>query len=812
MFNFNRGKNKPMEIEKGLIISLLPLRDVVIFPHMIIPLFVGREKSINALEAAMKEEKDIFLSTQKSAQKDDPDESDIYEFGTLGSIIQLLRLPDGTVKVLVEGKRRGVIKEYLPNPDSFLVRIEQLEEIIVEGETVKEEALIRNITEAFEHYSKLSRKVPGEIIASISSISDPAKLSDVVASYLTIKITEKQDLLETVNVIERLEKIYGFILSEVEVMEVEGRIKKRVKKQMEKTQKDYYLNEQMRAIQREMGEEDSAKSEIKEIEKRLKEKKLSKEAREKVEKEAKKLKMMAPMSAEATVIRNYIDWILDLPWYDTTKNENTLNDSEHILEEDHYGLKLVKERILEYLAVQSLSEKNKGSILCLVGPPGVGKTSVAKSIARATNRQFVRLSLGGLRDEAEIRGHRRTYIGAMPGKIIQLLKKAGSNNPVFCLDEIDKLSSDFRGDPASALLEVLDPEQNIAFNDNYIEVDYDLSNIMFITTANIIQTIPAPLQDRMEVIRIAGYTEYEKLNIAGNYLVSKQTEKNGLTNDNITFTDGALLAIIRKYTREAGVRNLEREIASICRKVAKKIVSTGLKKRVKITSKSVEKYLGIQKFRHGETEGTNRIGLTIGLAWTEAGGELLDIEAMVVRGTGKPILTGNLGDVMQESAQAALTYVRSRADDFGLPRDFHKESDIHVHVPEGAIPKDGPSAGISMVTSIASAFLKKKVRSDLAMTGEVTLRGRVLPIGGLKEKLLAAHRGNIKTVIIPSDNKKDLADIPGKVLKDLEVITVDNVDEVLDIALIKEDKPEEKMAFVDSGKIQISAGAGPAPL
>jgi len=812
MFNFNRGKNKPMEKEKGLILSLLPLRDVVIFPHMIIPLFVGREKSINALESAMKEENDIFLSTQKDAQKDDPDESDIYEFGTLGSIIQLLRLPDGTVKVLVEGKRRGVIKEYLPNPDSFLVRIEQLEEIIVEGETVKKEALIRNIIEAFEHYSKLSRKVPGEILASISSISDPAKLSDVVASYLTIKIKEKQDLLETVNVIERLEKIYGFILSEVEVMEVEGRIKKRVKKQMEKTQKDYYLNEQMRAIQREMGEEDSAKSEIKEIEKRLKEKKLSKEARKKVEKEAKKLKMMAPMSAEATVIRNYIDWILDLPWYDTTKNENTLSDSEKILEEDHYGLKLVKERILEYLAVQSLSEKNKGSILCLVGPPGVGKTSVAKSIARATNRQFVRLSLGGLRDEAEIRGHRRTYIGAMPGKIIQLLKKAGSNNPVFCLDEIDKLSSDFRGDPASALLEVLDPEQNIAFNDNYLEVDYDLSDIMFITTANIIQTIPDPLQDRMEVIRIAGYTEYEKLNIARSYLVPKQTEKNGLTKDNITFTDGALLTVIRKYTREAGVRNLEREIASICRKVAKKIVSTGLKKRVKITSKSIEKYLGIQKFRHGETEGTDRIGLTIGLAWTEAGGELLDIEAMVVRGTGKPILTGNLGDVMQESAQAALTYVRSRADDFGLPRDFHKKSDIHVHVPEGAIPKDGPSAGIAMVTSIASAFLKKKVRSDLAMTGEITLRGRVLPIGGLKEKLLAAHRGNIKTVVIPSDNKKDLADIPGKVLKDLEVITVDNVDEVLDIALIKEDKPEGKMAAVDSGKIQISAGAGPAPL
>jgi ATP-dependent Lon protease len=811
MFKLKRGKNKPMEIEKGLVVSLLPLRDVVIFPHMIIPLFVGREKSINALESAMKKEKDIFLSTQKSAQKDDPDESDIYKSGTLGSIIQLLRLPDGTVKVLVEGKKRGLIKEYLPSPDSFLVRIEPLDEIIVENDTIKEEALIRNIVDAFEHYSKLSKKVPGEIIASISAINDPAKLSDVVASYLTIKIKEKQDLLETVNVIERLEKIYGFILSEVEVLEVEERIKKRVKKQMEKTQKDYYLNEQMRAIQREMGEEDSAKSEIKEIEKRLKEKKLSEEARKKVEKEAKKLKMMAPMSAEATVIRNYIDWIMDLPWYDTTKNENTLNDSEDILEEDHYGLKLVKERILEYLAVQSLSEKNKGSILCLVGPPGVGKTSVAKSIARATNREFVRLSLGGLRDEAEIRGHRRTYIGAMPGKIIQLLKKAGANNPVFCLDEIDKLSSDFRGDPASALLEVLDPEQNFAFNDNYLEVDYDLSDIMFITTANIIQTIPAPLQDRMEVIRIAGYTEYEKLNIARKYLVSKQREKNGLTKDNITFTDGALLTIIRKYTREAGVRNLEREIASICRKVARKIVSTGLKKQVKVTSNSIEKYLGVQKFRHGETEGNDRIGLTTGLAWTEAGGELLDIEAMVVRGTGKPILTGKLGDVMQESAQAALTYVRSRADDFGLPRDFHKESDIHVHVPEGAIPKDGPSAGIAMVTSIASAFLKKKVRSDLAMTGEITLRGRVLPIGGLKEKLLAAHRGNIKTVIIPSDNKKDLADIPGKILKDLELITVDNVDEVLDIALIREDKPGEKMAFVDSGKIEISSGVSPAP-
>jgi len=815
MFNFNRNKEKMIIDDKGIIIPLLPLRDVVVFPHMIVPLFVGREKSINALESAMKEEKGIFLATQRSAHKDEPDREDIYENGTLGTIIQLLRLPDGTVKVLVEGKQRGRIDDFLPNPDFFLVRVDELDDVLEERDSVRIEALMRNIVEAFESYAKLSKKVPNEIVTSVSSIDDPSKLADVTISHLTIKIEEKQSVLEVVNVADRLEKIYGLVISETEVLEVEERIKKRVKKQMEKTQKDYYLNEQMRAIQKEMGEEDTAKSEIREIEKRLKEKKLSDEAYNKIKKEAKKLKMMAPMSAEATVVRNYIDWILDLPWYDKTHNDKTLNASEDILEEDHYGLKKVKERILEYLAVQSLLEKNKGSILCLVGPPGVGKTSIAKSIARATNRNFVRLSLGGLRDEAEIRGHRRTYIGALPGKIVQLLKKAGSNNPVFCLDEIDKLSSDFRGDPASALLEVLDPEQNFAFNDNYLEVDYDLSDIMFITTANVMQTIPAPLQDRMEVIRIAGYTEPEKLNIGRKYLVLKQMNENGLTEKNVSFTDGALLAIIRRYTREAGVRNLEREIASICRKVARKIVSEEYAKQVRVTSKTVEKYLGIPKYRYGETEGQDRIGLTIGLAWTEVGGELLDIEAMVTRGKGILTMTGKLGDVMQESAQAALSYVRSRADDFGLSENFYKESDIHVHVPEGAIPKDGPSAGIAMVTSITSALTRKKVRSDVAMTGEITLRGRVLPIGGLKEKLLAAHRGHVKTVIIPRENKKDLEDdIPRNVLKELEIIFVEHVDEVLEKALIDEPHMEAVDALAGSAQInaQVNVQTGPAPV
>ena len=767
-------------------ISLLPLRDVVVFPHMIVPLFVGRERSIAALESAMKDEKEIFMVAQKSAHKDDPSEDEIYRIGTIGNIIQLLRLPDGTVKVLVEGKKRGIIREYLPCEEYFLVRAEELEES-GQSEDVRIEALMRSIRESFETYAKMTKKVHLEMVGTIASIEDPSKLADVVISQVNAKLEDKQKILEIRNVPERMETIYELMLSEIEILHVEEKIKRRVKKQMEKTQKDYYLNEQMRAIQKEMGEKDDFRNEIVELEKRLKQKKLSEEAHRKVKQEIKKMQMMAPMSAEATVVRNYIDWLLDMPWSEKTENSHTLKASEAILEEDHYGLKQVKERIIEYLAVQTLVKKNKGPILCLVGPPGVGKTSIAKSVARATNRKFVRLSLGGVRDEAEIRGHRRTYIGAMPGKIIQLLKKAGTNNPVFCLDEVDKLSSDFRGDPSSALLEVLDPEQNSAFNDNYLEVDYDLSDIMFITTANVLQTIPAPLQDRMEVIRLAGYTEQEKLNIAKKFLVPKEMEANGLKKDSVVFTDGALLTIIRQYTREAGVRNLEREIASICRKLARKIVTDGGEKRIRIASKSIHGYLSVPKFRHGETEGRDEIGLTIGLAWTEVGGELLVIEVSIMQGTGKMTLTGKLGDVMQESAQAALTYVRARASQFGLPESFYKETDIHVHVPEGAIPKDGPSAGIAIATAIASAFIRRKVRGDLAMTGEITLRGRVLPIGGLKEKLLAAHRGNIRTVIIPKDNEKDLADVPDNVLKNLEIILVEHVDEVLKVALLPEE-------------------------
>lgn len=762
---------------------LLPLRDVVVFPHMIVPLFVGRERSISALESAMKYEKSIFLVAQKNAKKDEPHEEDIYNVGTIGTIIQLLRLPDRTVKVLVEGRIRGVIKEYLHDEDFFYANVEEIADQ-PDPDLQMTDALMRSIKESFDAYLKLSKKVHVEISSTIAAMDDASKFADVVISNINIKIEDRQKVLEIFNINERLEAIYTLIVAENEILQVEEKIKRRVKKQMEKTQKDYYLNEQMRAIQKEMGDKDDIKNEIAELEKRLKQKKLSEEANKKVKQEIKKLQMMAPMSAESTVVRNYIEWLLDMPWDEKTENTNTLNESEAILEEDHYGLKKVKERIIEYLAVQSLVKKNKGSILCLVGPPGVGKTSIAKSVARATNRKFVRMSLGGVRDEAEIRGHRRTYIGAMPGKIIQLLKKAGSNNPVFCLDEVDKLSSDFRGDPSSVLLEVLDPEQNNAFNDNYLEVDYDLSDIMFITTANVLQTIPAPLQDRMEVIRIAGYTEPEKLSIAQRFLVAKELEANGLTSENLVFTDGALLTIIRQYTREAGVRNLEREIASICRKIAREIVANGHQNQFKITSKSVAKYLGVPKHRHGETEGKDEIGLTIGLAWTEVGGELLVIETSVMKGTGKMTLTGKLGDVMQESAQAALTYVRARAEQFGLSDNFYKETDIHVHVPEGAIPKDGPSAGIAIATSIASVFTKRRVRADLAMTGEITLRGRVLPIGGLKEKLLAAHRGNIKTVIIPEDNEKDLADVPANVLKALNIVFAGNVDDVLKVALL----------------------------
>ena len=787
---------------KTNIIPLLPLRDVVVFPHMIVPLFVGREKSIAALESAMKHEKGIFMVAQKNAKKDDPAEEDIYRVGTIGMIIQLLRLPDGTVKVLVEGKSRGVIREYLRNDDYFLVKAEEIEDIDDDPTDVRKEALMRSIKESFELYLKLSKKVHVEMMGTIVAIDDPSKLADVVVTHLNVKLEDKQKIIEIYNIGERLEAIYSLMLSEIEILQVEEKIKRRVKKQMEKTQKDYYLNEQMRAIQKEMGEKDDFKNEIAELEKRLKQKKLSEEAHKKVRQEIKKLQMMSPMSAEATVVRNYIDWLLGMPWSEATENHYTLKESENILDEDHYGLKKVKERIIEYLAVQTLVKKNKGPILCLVGPPGVGKTSIARSVARATNRKFVRISLGGVRDEAEIRGHRRTYIGAMPGKIIQSLKKAGSKNPVFCLDEVDKLSSDFRGDPSSALLEVLDPEQNVAFNDNYLDVDYDLSDIMFITTANVLQTIPAPLQDRMEVIRIAGYTEQEKMQIARKFLVKKEMEANGLNAENIEFTNGALLRIIRQYTREAGVRNLEREIASVCRKVAREIVSDGLTKKVIVTSKGIPKYLGVPKFRHGETEEKNQIGLTTGLAWTEIGGELLAIEASVMEGTGRMVMTGKLGDVMQESVQAALTYIRARAERFGLAKNFYKKIDIHIHVPEGAIPKDGPSAGIAMATSIASVLMKKKVRADLAMTGEITLRGRVLPIGGLKEKILAAHRGNLKTVVIPKDNEKDLAEVPQNVKKALKIVFVEHIDEVLDIAFVKD---EDTFGNLLAGEMQASA-------
>jgi ATP-dependent Lon protease len=785
MFDFIKNDK---EGEGRVIVPMLPLRDVVVFPHMIVPLFVGREKSINSLEAAMKQDNEIFLAAQRSAQKDEPTEEDIYRIGTLGIIIQLLRLPDGTVKALVEGRKRGIIKRYISDEEHFVVEVGEIEEAHadVSGPT---QALMRVIVDAFRNYAKLGKKIQPEMADTIAAIDNPTKMADVIASHLNVKLEKKQSILEIYDVAQRLEKVYAEILAESEILELEEKIKRRVKKQMEKTQKDYYLNEQMRAIQKEMGEKDELSNEIEELEKRIKQKKLSDEATKKVKHEIKKLKMMSPMSAEATVVRNYIDWLLDMPWGEKSENKHTLKESETILEEDHYGLKKVKERILEYLAVQFLVKKNKGSILCLVGPPGVGKTSIAKSIARATNRKFVRLSLGGLRDEAEIRGHRRTYIGALPGKIVQLIKKAGANNPVFCLDEIDKLGSDFRGDPSSALLEVLDPEQNFAFNDNYLEVDYDLSDVMFITTANVLQTIPAPLQDRMEVVRLPGYTEPEKANIAKKFLLSKEMEANGLTGKDIAFSDGAVFEIIRKYTREAGVRNLQREIASICRKVAREIVTNGQKGLIKISSKTIEKYLGIPKYRHGETEGKDMIGLSVGLAWTEVGGELLAIESSVMPGSGKLTLTGKLGDVMQESAQAAFTFVRMKADTLGLDKNFYKETDIHVHVPEGAIQKDGPSAGIAMATSIASAYSKRKVRGDLAMTGEITLRGRVLPIGGLKEKILAAHRGNLKMVIIPKENEKDLIDIPVNVLKALEIRLVDSVNEVLDIALL----PREEM-------------------
>ncbi len=766
-------------------VPLLPLRDIIVFPYMVVPLFVGREKSINALEEAMNTEKDVLLAAQINAKTNDPKAEDIYKVGTLGTIIQLLRLPDGTVKVLVEGRRRARIHRYLPNDNFFLVESEEIEEsreVTIEGE-----ALMRSVKATFETYVKLNKRIPPEMLASVAVIDDPARLADTIVAHLTLKLPDKQKILELESPAERLERLFELMQGEIEILQVEKKIRSRVKKQMEKTQKEYYLNEQMQAIQKELGEADEFKSEIQELEEKIKNKKMSAEATKKVKKELKKLKLMSPMSAEATVVRNYIDWVLTLPWFEETKDKIDIQEAQEVLDADHYGLKQVKERILEYLAEKMLVERMKGPILCFVGPPGVGKTSLARSIARATGRKFIRCSLGGVRDEAEIRGHRRTYIGALPGKVIQSLKKAGSNNPVFLLDEIDKMSTDFRGDPSSALLEVLDPEQNTTFNDHYLDLDYDLSKVMFITTANTLHSIPLPLQDRMEVIRIPGYTEEEKLNISERYLLKKEMEAHGLTKDNIEVSEVVLRMIIRRYTKEAGVRNLEREIATICRKVAKEVALKGRDKKIRVTHKALENFLGVPKFRFGLAEEQDEIGLVNGLAWTEFGGELLTTEVTVMPGKGKLIVTGKLGDVMQESAQAAMSYVRSRAMLLGFEKDFYQRIDIHIHVPEGAIPKDGPSAGITMATALASALTRIPVKKDVAMTGEITLRGKVLPIGGLKEKLLAAHRGGIKTIIIPKENEKDLKEIPKRILSTLKIIPVANMDEVLRNALAVKD-------------------------
>ena len=789
---FRNDKDKPdsdaEEPGGGLRVPLLPLRDIIVFPHMVVPLFVGRQKSIRALEEAMNKQKFVLLAAQKDAKTNEPAEADIYDVGTLGTVVQLLRLPDGTVKVLVEGKKRARVVRYVPNSEFFLVDAEEIEE---ECEITNEiEALVRSVNSTFENYVKLNKKIPPEAIMSVASISEPARLADTIVAHLNIKLEDKEGLLETEDPSARLEKVLGFMRSEIEILEVEKRIRTRVKKQMEKTQKEYYLNEQMRAIQKELGEKDEFKNEVQELEEKILAKKMSSEAQEKAVKELKKLKMMSPMSAEATVVRNYVDWMIALPWGEYTEDRIDLDEAEGVLNEDHFGLEKVKERIIEYLAVQARVGEIKGPIICLVGPPGVGKTSLGKSIARSIGRKFVRIPPGGVRDEAEIRGHRRTYIGALPGKVVQSMKKAGSGNPVFLLDEVDKMSTDFRGDPSSALLEVLDPEQNTTFNDHYLDVDYDLSKVMFVTTANNLEGIPRPLQDRMEIIRIPGYTELEKLSIAKKYLVPKVLEANGLKSEDLEFSDDAILSLIRHYTKEAGVRSLERELSGLCRKVVVEVVREKAESPVSIQEESLPKYLGPEKFRYGRADEESKLGVTTGLAWTDLGGELLATEVAVVPGKGKLTITGRLGEVMQESAQAAMSYVRSRADDLGLSREFYQQVDVHIHVPEGATPKDGPSAGITLGTSLVSALTRIPVRSDIAMTGEVTLRGNVLPIGGLKEKVLAAHRGGIKHILLPKENEKDIEDIPESIRAELTLEPVEHMDEVLRRALVLE-HPEE---------------------
>jgi ATP-dependent Lon protease len=776
-----QSKNRtPIEPGTEGVYAVLPLRDIVVFPHMIVPLFVGREKSIRALEEVVKNDKHIVLATQINATEDDPAADGIYKVGTIASVLQLLKLPDGTVKVLVEGAGRARIDEYVPNEEYYEARIQVLPNEM--GDRIEAEALARSVLNEFEGYVKLNKKVSPEVVAAVSQIDDPAKLADTVASHLAVKVSEKQEILELPTVAERLERVLGQMESEISVLQVEKRIRTRVKRQMEKTQREYYLNEQMKAIQKELGDEDG-RDELGELEERINKTKLSKEAREKASAELKKLRQMSPMSAEATVVRNYLDWMLGIPWGKRSKVKKDLNAAQNVLDTDHFGLDKVKERIVEYLAVQQRANKLTGPILCLVGPPGVGKTSLGKSIARATGREFVRMSLGGVRDEAEIRGHRRTYIGSLPGKIIQSMRKAKTINPLILLDEIDKMGQDFRGDPSSALLEVLDPEQNSTFADHYLEVEYDLSNVMFVTTANTLN-IPAPLLDRMETIRIAGYTEDEKQEIARRHLIPQAIKKHGLKAEEWAIDDTGLLLLIRRYTREAGVRNLERELSNLVRKAVKQILTEKIEKVV-VTESNLSDYLGAPKYRFGEVEAEDMVGVVTGLAWTEVGGELLTIEGVMMPGKGKMTVTGNLRDVMKESISAAASYVRSRAIDFGIEPPSFDKRDIHVHVPEGATPKDGPSAGIAMATAIVSILTSIAVRRDIAMTGEVTLRGRVLPIGGLKEKLLAALRGGIKKVLIPEENVKDLADVPANIKAGLEIVPVSRMEQVLEHALVR---------------------------
>ncbi|GAB5388893.1 MAG: endopeptidase La [Alphaproteobacteria bacterium] len=783
-------------------IPVLPLRDIVVFPHMIVPLFVGREKSVKALEEVMASNKQIMLVTQTDASDDDPGTDAIYQHGTIGTVLQLLKLPDGTVKVLVEGTTRAKIVDYTRTDEYFAAEIEMIEES--DADSQEAEALARATVGQFEQYIKLNKKIPPEVLVSINQIEETGKLADTIISHLSLKISEKQELLELPSVKDRLTRVYEKMEGEIDVMQVEKRLRNRVKRQMEKTQREYYLNEQMKAIQKELGDIDGeGKDELTEIEEKVKETKFTKEAREKVQAEIKKLRSMSPMSAEATVVRNYLDWMLGIPWNERTEVKTDLKEAHKVLDRDHYGLEKVKERILEYLAVQTRTEKVKGPILCLVGPPGVGKTSLGKSVAEATGRNFVRVALGGVRDEAEVRGHRRTYIGSMPGKVVQGMKKAGSSNPLFLLDEVDKLGADHRGDPSSALLEVLDPAQNATFNDHYLEVDYDLSDVMFLCTSNSLR-MPGPLMDRMEIIRLAGYTEQEKLEIAKRHLVKKQMEENGLKKGEFKVSDKAILSLIREYTREAGVRSLEREIANLCRKAIKEILMEEEVEKVSVTERNLEKYAGVKRFRFGLAEEENLLGVVTGLAWTEVGGELLSIEAVKLAGKGRVTMTGKLGDVMKESIQAADMFIKSRAPELGITREVLTKNDLHVHVPEGATPKDGPSAGVAMVTSMVSVLTGIPVRKDVAMTGEITLRGRVFAIGGLKEKLLAAHRGGIKTVLIPHDNEKDLQDIPDNVKDALRIVAVKTVSEVLGEALAEPITPVEWSEEDESAEIPVN--------